>query len=175
MKNGSLDQAAYEAYSPAFYGAGNLLVYGAFFAYYPLTFVFITLDTWRGIASAYRSMAAAGIRQTKRTVTGIRLMASSLAKGKFGEAFGHLSDMMQDDSSIYDGFDDPFTNNMRKYAEVPDWWFFMIVLVSLIFSLILLTQFPDLNTPVWTIFFVIGLNIVFLIPMVCHFSLSHES
>jgi OPT family oligopeptide transporter len=72
---------------------------------------------------------------------------------------------VKDGTSIYDGFDDPFTNLLRAYPEVPDWWFLIIALVSFIFAIVILKQWPELDTPVWTIFFVIGLNLVFLIPM----------
>jgi len=48
---------------------------------------------------------------------------SSLAKGHVREAGKYIYNMMNDETSVYDGFDDPFTNMMRKYPEVPDWWF----------------------------------------------------
>jgi OPT family small oligopeptide transporter len=172
VQNGVLDEAAYQAYSPAFYGAGNLLVYGAFFAFYTLTFVFILLDSWRPIVQAYRKIVVAGYTQARQIVSSLKRATSSLAKGKIGEFFHHLYHMMDDTTSIYEGFDDPFTNMMRNYAEVPDWWFLAIVLVSFIFAIILLTQFPDLHTPVWTIFFVIGLNLVFLVPMTYLYAIS---
>jgi OPT family small oligopeptide transporter len=172
VQNGILNEAEYQAYSPAFYAAGNLVVYGAFFAFYTLTFVFVLLDSWRPIVRAYRQAAYSAYTQTKRVVTSLKLAASSLIHGKVRECFHHLYHMLDDTSSIYDGFDDPFTNMMRNYAEVPDWWFLIIVLVSFIFAIILLTQYPDLNTPVWTIFFVIGLNAVFLIPMSYLYSIS---
>ena len=172
MNNGVLDEVAYQGYSPAFYGAGNLVVYGAFFAFYTLTFVFILLDSWRPIMKAYRQVGVSGYLQVKRVLASLKAAASSLARGKVRECFHHIYHMMDDTTSMYDGFDDPFTNMMRNYAEVPDWWFLFIVLVSFIFAIILLTQYPDLNTPVWTIFFVIGLNLVFLIPMTYLYAIS---
>ncbi|PTB63600.1 OPT-domain-containing protein [Trichoderma citrinoviride] len=140
---GVLNETAYKEYSPAFYSAGNLVVYGAFFAFYPLTMVFILLDAWRPLLKAYKSMTNAAISTTKRIL-----------------------------SSIYDGFDDPLTNLMRSYPEVPDWWFLIIALVAFIFAIIIVTHWPQLNTPVWTVFFVIGLNLVFLIPMSYLYSIS---
>jgi OPT family small oligopeptide transporter len=172
VENGVLNQDAFEKYSPAFYSAGNLVVYGAFFAFYTFTFVFIILDSWRPISKAYRQMASAAYLQMKRFATGIKNAASSLAHGKVADAGRHLWNMLNDATSVYDGFDDPFTNMMRNYAEVPDWWFLMIAFVSFIFAIILLTQYPHLNTPVWTIFFVIGLNLVFLVPMTYLYAIS---
>ncbi|AEO69734.1 uncharacterized protein THITE_43241 [Thermothielavioides terrestris NRRL 8126] len=123
---GVLNETAFQEYSPAFYSAGNLVLYGAFFAFYPLTMVFIILDTWRPISKA----------------------------------------------SIYDGFDDPYTALLRRYPEVPDWWFLSIALVSFIFAIVILTHWPQLDTPVWTIFFVIGLNLAFLLPMSYMYALA---
>ena len=140
-----LDEAAFQAYSPAFYSAGNLLVYGAFFAFYTFTFVFILLDSWRPIATAYRQMGHAAMLQARRVGRGLKGALSSLAKGHVKEAGQYLYNMMNDETSVYDGFDDPFTNMMRNYPEVPDWWFLMIALVAFIFAIILLTQFPDLK------------------------------
>jgi len=165
MNGGILDEAAYKAYSPAFYSAGNLLVYGAFFAFYPLTFVFIILDSWRPITHAYRQISAAAYSQVKHMLFSLKSAASSMAKGEFRESMRYLYHMMDGKGSIYDGFDDPFTKMMRNYAEVPDWWFLAIVVVSFIFACALLDQYSELATPVWTMFFVVALNIVFLIPM----------
>ncbi|OTA00189.1 hypothetical protein A9Z42_0058190 [Trichoderma parareesei] len=168
---GVLDESAYEQYSPAFYSAGNLVVYGAFFAFYPLTMVFIILDAWRPLLKAYKSMANAAISSTRKLLVGIKNTASSLARGDVRGAGRHLRSI-NDESSIYDGFDDPLTNLMRSYPEVPDWWFLIIALVAFIFAIIIVTHWPQLNTPVWTVFFVIGLNLVFLIPMSYLYSIS---
>jgi len=102
-----VNEAAYQEYSPTFYGAGNLVLYGAFFAFYPLTMVFIVLDMWRPILKAYRSMSSSAASSIKRFFVGLKDATSSLFRGNW----------------------------------------------------------PQLDTPVWTVFFVIGLNLVFLIPM----------
>lgn len=167
-----LDETAYRDYSPAFYGAGNMVVYGSFFTFYPLTMVFILLDSWRPLLRAYKSMAASFVKAVRNMVLGIKCAISSLARGQFREAGSYLANMMGSDESIYDGFDDPFTNMLRNYPEVPDWWFLMIALVAFIFAIVVLTQYPQLDTPVWTIFFVIGLNLVFLIPMSYLYAIS---
>lgn len=167
-----LNETAYQEYSPAFYSAGNLVVYGAFFAFYPLTMVFILLDTWRPILKAYRSMMASVTSSTIRFFVGFKNAALSLVRGRFREAGQHLLTIFNDDTSIYDGFDDPFTNMMRSYPEVPDSWFLGIALVAFIFAIIVVTNWPQLDTPVWTVFFVIGLNLIFLIPMSYLYAIS---
>jgi len=46
-----------------------------------------------------------------------------------------LAGIVSNDSSIYDGFDDPFTKMMRNYPEVPDSWFLIIAFIAFIFAL----------------------------------------
>ncbi|KAK6063067.1 OPT family small oligopeptide transporter [Seiridium cupressi] len=169
---GTLVEEDYQSYSPAFYSAGNLLLYGAFFAFYPLTMLFILLDSWRPLLKAYRSMTVAALSTFKKIFVGIKNAAASLARGNVREAGRHLYHMMSDETSIYDGFDDPFTQLMRSYPEVPDWWFLIIALVAFIFAIVIVTNWPQLGTPVWTVFFVIALNLVFLIPMSYLYAIS---
>ena len=117
-------------------------------------------------------MARAAISSIRSLIVGLKNTTKSLAKGNVREAGRHLYNIMNEDGSIYDGFDDPFTKLMRNYPEVPDWWFLIIALVSFIFAIVILTSWPQLGAPVWTIFFVIALNLVFLIPMSYLYSIS---
>ncbi len=41
-----MDEAKYQSYSPPFYSAGNFLVYGAFFAIYPFSIIYIFVTDW---------------------------------------------------------------------------------------------------------------------------------
>ena len=163
--SGYLNQTAYEEYSPAFYSAGNMVLYGAFFAFYPLTMVFIFLDSWRPLYTATKSMILAFFDFCKSFAKGVKNFFACLGKGDFRGAFNSLHTMMDSGKSIYDEFDDPFIQVLRKYPEVPDWWFTCIFLVAFIFAIVVLANWTQLDTPVWTIFFVIGLNFVFLVPM----------
>lgn len=165
-----LDETEYKNYSPPFYGAGSLVSYGAFFAFYPFTFVFIILDMWRPIWKAYKSMARDAVSTTSRIIVSIKRSGAALFKGDIRGAYEAFS--IKDGTSIYDGFDDPFINLMRAYPEVPDWWFLSIALVAFIFAIVIIENWPELGTPAWTIFFVIGLNLVFLIPMSYLYALS---
>ena len=170
---GILSQEALSAYSLPFYSAGNLVIYGAFFAFYPLTMVFIILDAWRPLFRAYKSMITAAGGTFRRVAVGLKNSGSSLAHGRIGEAGRHLMTAMNGDgTSIYDGFDDPFTNLIRAYPEVPDWWFLIIAFIAFIFAIVIVSNWPQLNTPVWTVFFVIGLNLAFLIPMSYLYAIS---
>ncbi|KAI4754027.1 OPT-domain-containing protein [Aureobasidium sp. EXF-3400] len=172
MTNGRLDYDEYYKYSPAFYSAGNLVLYSAFFAFYTLTFVFIILDFWRPLAEAYKRMGAAGWSQIKNMSSRSRQAMASFASGNIRQGFHHLVHLMDGEGSVYDGFHDPFTQMMRNYKEVPDWWFLIIALISFIFAIIILKTYDGLQTPVWTIFFVIILNLVFLVPMSYLYAIS---
>lgn len=167
-----VNQEAYEAYSPPFYGAGNLVLYGAFFAFYPLTMVFILLDAWRPLLRAYKSMGRSIVSSIRGMINGTKNFFSELSHGNVRGAFSAAWNSLNDGTSIYDDFDDPLTNVLRSYPEVPDWWFLVIAFVAFIFAIIILTHWPQLDTPVWTIFFVIGLNLVFLIPMSYLYAIS---
>ncbi|KAK0648566.1 oligopeptide transporter protein [Cercophora newfieldiana] len=163
--SGNLNEAAYQEYSPAFYSAGNLVVYGAFFIFYPLTMVFIVLDMWRPLGKAFRSMTASVATSVMRLFRGLKNSVLSLARGNVHEAGRHFLTIFNDETSIYDGFDDPFTNMMRNYPEVPDSWFLVVALIAFIFAIIIVTTWTELDTPYWTVLFVIGLNLLFLVPM----------
>ncbi|GME90334.1 unnamed protein product [Ambrosiozyma monospora] len=52
LTNGVLDEEKYKAYSPPFYSAANLVVYGAFFAAYPVSFLYVLLDQWKLVGKA---------------------------------------------------------------------------------------------------------------------------
>ncbi|EMG46131.1 Oligopeptide transporter, putative [Candida maltosa Xu316] len=66
--------------------------------------------------------------------------------------------------STYDGFDDPHSVMMRAYPEVPEWAYLIILIVSLVLAILCVKLYPA-ETPVWGIFFAIGINFVFLIPL----------
>ncbi|KAJ6447191.1 Oligopeptide transporter 2 [Purpureocillium lavendulum] len=164
IKDGALVVEKYKSYSPTFYSAGQLVAYGAFFAFYPCTALFIILDFWRPLSRSFKLMASAGVSTVKKTSIGTGRAAGAIFKGRFKEAGTHVYEMLSGDTSIYDGFDNPFTDMMRSYPEVPDWWFTSLAFISFIFSIIILSHWPQLDTPIWTIFFVIALNLAFLIP-----------
>ncbi|RCK58967.1 Oligopeptide transporter 2 [Candida viswanathii] len=66
--------------------------------------------------------------------------------------------------SNYDGFDDPHSTMMRAYPEVSEWVYFSIVMISLILAIICVKVYPA-QTPVWGIFFALGINVLFLVPL----------
>ncbi|CAK9436502.1 uncharacterized protein LODBEIA_P10600 [Lodderomyces beijingensis] len=67
-------------------------------------------------------------------------------------------------ASTYEGFKDPHSVMMRAYPEVPEWAFMIVLVISLVLAIICVKVYPA-QTPVWGIFFALGINFVFLIPL----------
>ncbi|KAG5355494.1 Oligopeptide transporter 2 [Yarrowia sp. C11] len=65
--------------------------------------------------------------------------------------------------SSYHGREDPFSRYMKNYPEVPDWWFYIVMVIMFALSIVLVKAWP-VDTPVWTLVFVLGLVFVFIIP-----------
>ncbi|CAH6723725.1 oligopeptide transporter 2 [[Candida] jaroonii] len=66
--------------------------------------------------------------------------------------------------SNFEGFNDPHSRMMSQYKEVPDWWFGIVLVISLVLAIICVKVYPA-ETPVWGIFFALAINFVFLIPL----------
>ncbi|KAG5373339.1 Sexual differentiation process protein [Yarrowia sp. C11] len=65
--------------------------------------------------------------------------------------------------SNYHGRVDPYSRYMRKHKEVPDWWFYLILIIMFVLGVVLVEVWP-VDTPVWSIVFVLGLVGAFIIP-----------
>lgn len=59
---------------------------------------------------------------------------------------------------------DVHSRTMARYPEVPDWWFLAILLVALVLSIVFLEIYP-LDTPVWLTFVLLGINVIFAVPL----------
>uniref|UniRef100_A0A060T5C3 ARAD1C10934p n=1 Tax=Blastobotrys adeninivorans TaxID=409370 RepID=A0A060T5C3_BLAAD len=57
LTNGVLDEEKYQKYSPPYYAAANLVVYGAFFAMYPAMFVEMLLKDYKIVWKGMRDLA----------------------------------------------------------------------------------------------------------------------
>ncbi|XP_072987514.1 oligopeptide transporter 4-like [Typha latifolia] len=66
----------------------------------------------------------------------------------------------------YKGKVDIHTRLMRKYADIPEWWFHLLLALSLIVSLILCTLLKDqIQLPWWGLIFACGMAFVFTLPI----------
>lgn len=61
-------------------------------------------------------------------------------------------------------FNDRFSRAQRKYKEVPEWWYLFVLLASIGVGIATVEHYEFTRTPVWTIFFAVGLSAVFMIP-----------
>ncbi|KAG7831645.1 hypothetical protein KL920_001165 [Ogataea angusta] len=59
---------------------------------------------------------------------------------------------------------DPHSRMMAKYKEVPQWLFIVVMLMALVFAIVCVKVYPA-NTPVWGIFLVLAINLVFVVPL----------
>jgi len=145
--DGLLDHDKYQNYSPPFYTAANLMIYAVFFAFYPLTFVYNTYKESDTILYALKFISE-DFKETFKNFS-IKKMFT-VRKGS--------------DTSV-GKYNDPQSRMMSRYKEVPDWCYWSILIVSLVFAILTVKIYPETKTPVWAIFFAIAINFVFLIPL----------
>ncbi|AEY98794.1 FAGL027Wp [Eremothecium gossypii FDAG1] len=138
-----LDWQKYQQYSLPYYSAGNIVGYGSFISLYTLLAAYSIITEYEILGGACKRL-------------GVGLW--SLTK------LDTWRNLHKNDSSILEGYDDAHCREMRKYPEVPEWWFFAIFLISLVLAIILVTTYKT-NTPVWGIFLAVGLNVAFLLPL----------
>lgn len=133
-----LDEAKYADYSPPFYTAANIVLYGAYFALYPFAIIYTFVTEWKTIYFSFKDIWLT-IRHPRR--------------------------------SNFEEHQDNHSKMMSKYPECPDWWFFAVMIVALVFGIVCVEIYPT-NTPVWGIFFALGINFVFLIPITIIYSVT---
>lgn len=131
LTNNILDHDKYQNYSPPFYSAANLVVYGAFFALYPALIV----QSWL----YYRKVIKSGAIAIWKTVTMKNFEINST------EVDAHYRMMLQ-------------------YPEVPIIWYLTVSAIALILGIICVKVYPT-EAPVWSIFYGLGIGLVFLIPI----------
>nr|UJH94541.1 Opt2.2 [Starmerella bombicola] len=61
-------------------------------------------------------------------------------------------------------FNDRYTRAQRKYKEVPEWWYIVFLLICVGIGIATVEHYKFTGTPVWTIFFAIGLSAIFMVP-----------
>lgn len=137
LTNNVLDPEKYQNYSPPYYTAANLVVYGAFFALYPAlivhTILYYRSILWNGLIDMWKS-----IKEGKNTVF---------------------------------RFDDAQCRMMSQYPEVPLFWYFIVTLIALALGIVCVKVYPT-ETPVWSIFYGLGVGVIFLVPIGLLYSVS---
>lgn len=114
---GIFDAAKYEAYSPPFLSAGNIVVYMFFFALYSATVTY-------GI-----------LYHRHEIMLGLRDIWSGLRKKKNGTE--------NTDRNVLD----VHNRLMRAYKEVPEWWYMICLVISIAIGMIGIGVYPTNTTP----------------------------
>ncbi|CAL9106809.1 unnamed protein product [Musa textilis] len=66
----------------------------------------------------------------------------------------------------YKGKPDIHTRLMQKYADIPGWWFYSLLLLTVAVSVVLCTVLKDqVQLPVWGLFFACALAFIFTLPI----------
>ncbi|KAK7203707.1 OPT oligopeptide transporter protein-domain-containing protein [Myxozyma melibiosi] len=68
-------------------------------------------------------------------------------------------------------FNDPHTRMMRSYKEVPDWWYYAVLILSFVFGVIAVEHWPT-NTPIYGVVVILLLSIALLIPSTLVYSIT---
>ncbi|KAK5662394.1 hypothetical protein OQA88_8304 [Cercophora sp. LCS_1] len=128
---GILDKDKYEAYSPVYLGAGNLVVYMFFFAIYPATLVYVALN------HRYELML------------GFKNLIKGFWKAKESGTAQYL---------------DVHNRLMAKYTEVPEWWYFILLIIAVACGAVGIADFGTNTTPA-VILYGLLMCFVFVVPI----------
>ncbi|KAK7203960.1 OPT oligopeptide transporter protein-domain-containing protein [Myxozyma melibiosi] len=74
-------------------------------------------------------------------------------------------------ASTMSNFNDPHTRMMRKYKEVPDWWYLSVLVGSFVLGVIAVKCWPT-DTPVYGIVVIALLSIAMIIPSTLVYSIT---
>ncbi|OBA20920.1 OPT-domain-containing protein [Metschnikowia bicuspidata var. bicuspidata NRRL YB-4993] len=102
------------------------------------------------------------------TVLYVGLTQWSHIKFAFGGLWGAIRNFRK---STFDGYHDAYSRSMRNYKEVPEWCFLIVLVISIVLAIICVEVYP-METPVWSVFFAVGINFVFLIPLTLVYSIT---
>ncbi|KAL2263369.1 hypothetical protein VTK26DRAFT_7090 [Humicola hyalothermophila] len=81
-----------------------------------------------------------------------------------GRAYADFYRGLRHGRGNYEGAMDVHNRLMSQYPEVPDWWFLLILAGAVVVAVVFLSIYP-LDTPVWLVFLMIAINLVFAVPL----------
>ncbi|KAK9449714.1 OPT oligopeptide transporter protein-domain-containing protein [Limtongia smithiae] len=73
--------------------------------------------------------------------------------------------------SAYELTSDPISRHMAKYPEVPDLWYFIVLVISIVFGIVSCQAWPT-HTPFWAPVIIIIICIIMMIPNAIIFSVT---
>ncbi|CAK7275017.1 hypothetical protein SEPCBS119000_006468 [Sporothrix epigloea] len=143
----------YQAYSPAYMAAGNLVIYIIFFAVYPATIVYVYLN--------HRYEISVGLKNTWLYAKNRIARLTSKAARDAHNAEKEDGDVTGNASITYQ---DVHNRLMSVYPEVSEFWYFCILAAAVAFGIAGLTGWQTYTTP-GTVFYGILLCLIFMIPI----------
>jgi OPT family small oligopeptide transporter len=145
-KNGIFDGEKYEAYSPPFLSAGNVVVYMFFFGVYSATVAYGALyhrhEIMLGFHDVWRAM-----KQWRARL------------GKLGGSRTRDTEPDQDVNLL-----DVHNRLMRVYREVPEWWYMICLAIAIALGMVGIAVWPTNTTP-FVVLYGIALCLVFVVPI----------
>ncbi|KAK3372999.1 OPT oligopeptide transporter protein-domain-containing protein [Lasiosphaeria ovina] len=133
--DGIFDSEKYQAYSPPFLSAANVVVYMFFFAMYSAT-------------------VAYGVLYHRREITmGLRDAWNSIKPKKNRK----VENERKTDLDVHNRL-------MKVYKEVPEWWYMICLAISIAIGMIGIACWPTHTTP-WVVLYGIALCLVFMVPI----------
>ncbi|KAL1411400.1 hypothetical protein Q8F55_002356 [Vanrija albida] len=139
-------EEAYQQYSEPYMAAGNITIYFWFFAAYSSTVCYVLLYHRREIAHGFRSLW----RDIKKAFRSWRSKTSAEEAAEVEDA---------DDLGA-----DIHLRLMRRYKEVPEWWYLTCLVLSVAFGISGLAGFPTGVSP-GIVFYGLLLAAIFLVPL----------
>ena len=143
---GWLDESKYQAYSPVYIAASNIIMYFFFFATYAATVSYAVLFHWTDISLGFRSLTRSFRSKGTEDFNDIhnRLM-SAYREGKKGVARAYIVSLT------------------LTYPIVPEWWYAVFNVLAIGLGCAAVAGWPT-YTNVGVVFFGVALAIVFVIP-----------
>ncbi|KAG0150630.1 hypothetical protein CROQUDRAFT_668510 [Cronartium quercuum f. sp. fusiforme G11] len=145
---GILDQAKYEAYSPPYMTASNIVLYTAFFALYSSTTVHAALHYHKHIKGGFSHFFSS---------RNSNFLLSKFWKTKDGKKYTNQRNF---NDKLYG---DVHYRLMQAYPEVPEWWFMIIGVISIALAIFMI-EYYDTQMPVWGLVFAFALALILIIP-----------
>ncbi|KIH86422.1 hypothetical protein SPBR_08121 [Sporothrix brasiliensis 5110] len=154
-------QARYEAYSPAYLAAGNLVVYVFFFAIYPATLVYIGLNHRYEFVMGMKNVFAHARHIVRRLYS-----REARAAYRTQRATGGNGGIVQDDggNNASSTYQDVHNRLMAAYPEVSELWYMAVLLAAVAFGVAGIAGWQTYTTP-GVVFYGIVLCVVFVIPV----------
>lgn len=147
-EKGIFDGKKYEAYSPPFLAASNIVVYMFFFAVYSATVTYGILY--------HRHEIMLGFRNVGRTLKAWR----SRVTRRSGSSPGNAANAIEEDANMLD----VHNRLMRAYLEVPELWYMICLAVAIALGMAGIAAWPTNTTP-FVVLYGVVLCLVFVVPI----------